>query len=91
MSETAAFLTEIGILVGIMTPVIVSICALINGMRCVLRSEILRIYYNRVDSRCLRQYEMENVVFLYKAYKALGGNSFIDKIYKEIITWSVKT
>ena len=28
---------------------------------------------------------------LYKAYKALKGNSFIDKIYKEVMTWEVIT
>ena len=39
----------------------------------------------------IRQYEYENFVFSYKAYKALGGNSFIDKIYKEVQTWEVYT
>ena len=33
----------------------------------------------------------ENFVKLYNAYKALGGNSFIDKIYEEIKTWEVIT
>jgi hypothetical protein len=37
----------------------------------------------------IRQYEYENVVLLYKAYKALGGNTFVDHIYNEINEWEV--
>jgi hypothetical protein len=45
---------------------------------------MLRIYYHNIESGKIRQYEYENFVFLYEAYKALKGNSFIDKIYKEV-------
>lgn len=50
---------------------------------------MLRIYYRHKDSEKIRQYELENFVFLYKAYKALKGNSFIDKIYNEVMSWEV--
>ena len=50
---------------------------------------MLRIYYRHKDNEKIRQYELENFVFLYKAYKALKGNSFIDKIYKEVMEWEV--
>lgn len=60
-----------------------------EGQKCQLRSEILRIYYHNKDDRKIRQYELENVVTLYKAYKLLGGNSFIDLVYEEVITWEV--
>ena len=50
---------------------------------------MLRIYYRHKDTEKIRQYELENFVFLYKAYKALKGNSFIDKIYKEVMSWEV--
>jgi hypothetical protein len=52
---------------------------------------MLRTYYHNKDSGKIRQYELENFVFLYNAYKALKGNSFIDKIYKEVMTWDVLT
>lgn len=52
---------------------------------------MLRIYYHHKDKCIIRQYELENFIYLYKAYKALKGNSFIDKVYKEIMTWSVIT
>ena len=49
-----------------------------------VRSEMLRFYYHSRETGKIRQYEYENFVMLYEAYKALKGNSFIDKIYKEI-------
>ena len=62
-----------------------------EGMKCQLRSDMLRIYYRHREQEEIRQYEYENFLACYKAYKALWGNSFIDKIYKEIQTWEVKT
>ena len=39
----------------------------------------------------IRQYEYENFIYLYEAYTALKGNSFIEKIYKEVKEWDVET
>lgn len=82
---------EIGVLIGVITPVIVLITKLVNGQKCQLRSEMLQIYYHNKDEKCIRQYEYENFVFLYEAYKALKGNSFIDKIYDEVKKWEIIT
>lgn len=60
-----------------------------EGQRCLLRSEILNTYYRHREKKTIRQYEYENVELLYKAYKALGGNTFVDHIYKEISEWEV--
>ena len=60
-----------------------------NGQKCQLRSEMLRIYYRHKDTKFIRQYEYENFVYLYEAYKALRGNSFIDKINREVQTWQI--
>ena len=60
-----------------------------NGQKCQLRSEMLRTYYKHIDDKKIRQYEAENFLALYKAYKALGGNSFIDKIKTEVLEWEV--
>lgn len=62
-----------------------------EGMKCQLRSEMLRIYYKHREAGSIRQYEYENFIACYYAYKALGGNSFIDKIYKEVQEWEVLT
>ena len=60
-----------------------------EGYRCHLRSDMLHTYYQHKDAKRIRQYELENFIKLYDAYKALGGNSFIDDIYEEVLTWAI--
>ena len=91
LTATAAVIGEIGVLVGVITPVIISIRKIAEGSKCHLRCEMLRIYYHNREEGIIRQYEYENFVMLYEAYKALKGNSFIDKIYAEVKTWEVVT
>lgn len=80
---------EISVLLGVITPIIVNMKKISEGTKCQLRSEMLRIYYRHHEKEELRQFELENFVMLYEAYKALKGNSFIDKIYKEVMSWEV--
>ena len=91
IAAIAALIGEIGVLLGVITPVILNMRKISDGTKCQLRKEMLRIYYHNKDDRILRQYEYENFVMLYEAYKALNGNSFIDKIYSEVKTWEVIT
>ena len=86
-----ALIGEIGVLIGVITPVIISMIKISNGTKCQLRSEMLRIYYHHQETKTIRQYEYENFVMLYEAYKALKGNSFIDKIYSEVKSWEIVT
>ncbi len=62
---------------------------IIEGMKCILRQSMLSIYYKHIEVKCLKQYEMEHFIYLYKAYKALGGNSFMEHIYSEVTEWTV--
>lgn len=89
LTTIATLITEGGILIGVLTPVIVSVRKISNGTKCQLRSEMLRIYYRHREDGEIRQYEYENFIMLYEAYKALKGNSFIDKIYKELQEWAI--
>ena len=89
LTTLATLITELGVLVAVIIPVIVSVRKISNGTKCQLRSEMLRIYYHNRAKGVIRQYEYENFVLLYEAYKALKGNSFIDKIYKEVQEWEV--
>lgn len=91
LTTIVTFITEISVLIGVITPVIVLIHKIINGQKCQLRSEMLQIYYHNKDAKKIRQYEYENFVLLYEAYKALKGNSFIDKIYNEVKKWEIDT
>lgn len=91
LTTIATVVGEIGVLMAVIVPVIISIKKISNGTKCQLRSEMLRIYYHNKDEEKIRQYEYENFVYLYEAYKALKGNSFIDKIYKEVSSWEIVT
>ena len=62
-----------------------------EGQRCLLRANMLSTYYRHRDEDTIRQYEKENFIYKYKAYKALGGNSFIDDLYEEVRRWEVIT
>ncbi len=62
-----------------------------EGQKCILRQQMLNSYYRHKDEDCIRQYEYENFLYSYHAYKAMGGNSFIDKIKAEVDTWEVET
>lgn len=91
LTAVTTLIAEIGVLVGVIVPVIASMRKISDGTKCQLRSEMLRIYYHNRETEKIRQYEYENFVMLYEAYKALKGNSFIDKIYAEVKTWDVVT
>ena len=89
LTTLVTLMGEVGVLVGALVPVIVIVRKVAAGTKCQLRSEMLRIYYHHYTVGKIRQYEYENFVALYEAYKALGGNSFIDKIYEEVKHWEV--
>lgn len=91
LTTTITLIGEISVLIGVITPVIVSMKKISEGTKCQLRSEMLRIYYHNKEKGEIRQYEYENFVLLYAAYKALKGNSFIDKIYEEVHSWKIIT
>ncbi|MBE6574535.1 MAG: hypothetical protein E7652_09135 [Ruminococcaceae bacterium] len=90
-TEIITFIGELSVLTGIVLPLILNVKKISNGTRCQLRSEMLRIYYNNREKAVIRQYEYENFVILYEGYKALKGNSFIDKIYREVQKWEIIT
>lgn len=84
-----ALIGEILALISVVTPVIVKTNKVAEGTRCQLRSEMLRTYYRNKDAESIRQYELQNFIMLYESYKALKGNSFVDKIYEEVMSWEV--
>ena len=59
------------------------------GQLCLLRQEMLKIYYKHREDKTIRQYEAENFVMMYEAYKARGGNSFIDEVYDNVTSWKL--
>lgn len=91
LSELATFISKGAVILGVVSPIIIAVILIASGVKCLLRSEMLRIYYHNEEKETIRQYEYENFVTLHKAYKALRGNSFIDEIYEKIKTWEIVT
>ena len=60
-----------------------------EGIKCLLRAEIVRLYYKHQDSLTLQEYEWGMLDARYQAYRRLGGNSFIVKLYEEMKEWTI--
>ena len=57
--------------------------------RDVLREKIMQLYHKNKKDRKLSWHEREALTQYYKDYKAIGGNSYIDKYYTRMKTWDV--
>ena len=91
-SPIASLITILAVLVKPIREKIFGLEDIREGQKCILRSEMLSIYYEgKDDGNKLRQHKFENFVLMYKAYKAMKGNSFIDKIAKEVEKMEVVT
>lgn len=87
----AEIVSAVGVVIGTISGFVLWMRRLVEGQKCQLRSEMLRTYYKHKDDGIIRQYELENFLLLYKAYKSLKGNSFIDKIKSEVMDWEVES
>ena len=85
----AGAITSVAAAAGVIQKVAKKFNAVIEGIRCQLRTEMLRIYYRHRDDKIIRQYEKENFEHNFNAYTALGGNSFIGDVHDEVKTWKV--
>lgn len=63
--------------------------AIQEAQRCLLRAEIVRLYYRHNEEKKLREYEYRNLEQCYQGYKALKGNSFVDHIHAEMQEWEI--
>ena len=54
--------------------------ALMNGVQALLRREIIAEYNHYMELEYIPIYGMENVLAMYHAYKALGGNGTVTKL-----------
>ena len=91
MTTIVTFITEIGVLLGVVMGVVAFCKKIAEGVKCLLRCKILEIYNKHKDAKLIGKYDYDNFEMLYKAYKILKGNSFVDDIYAEFRTWKKKT
>ena len=63
--------------------------ALTISAKDVLREKIMAIYHKNKRNRTMTEYEREALNQYYIDYKALKGNSYIDKRYNRMDKWNV--
>ena len=61
-----------------------------EALKCLLRSAITSKYYVYTEIGEIPIYEKENITYMYEQYKAMGGNSYITNIMKEINSLNIK-
>lgn len=61
-----------------------------DALKCILRSSITKIYYKYVPLGYIPQYERENAIYLHDQYKNMGGNSYVDTIFPEIMNLPIR-
>jgi hypothetical protein len=66
-----------------------TINALKISAKDVLREKIMAIYHKNKYNRTMTEYEREALTQYYKDYKALDGNSYIDKRYARMDKWQI--
>lgn len=89
--QTAGIITGVAAALVVIWKIITWAQHIVEGVRCLLRSQMLNTYYDHKDAEKMRQFEMENFQKNYAAYKALHGNSFIDQIEKKMNEWEINT
>lgn len=68
-------------------------CRLLNSeqaLKALLRSDIQKAYDKAQESGFVTTYVKQNVSYLYKAYDRIGGNSYITKLYDELMRLPVQ-
>jgi hypothetical protein len=90
-SEITVILGALALLIKPLRDKILGLDKLVDALKCELRHDMLHIYYRHREDKFIRQYELEDFLYLYRGYKALRGNSFIDRIKSEIDEWEVRS
>ena len=89
-SEITVILCALALLIKPLRNKVLGFDKLTDALKCELRHDMLHTYYRHREDKVFRQYELEDFLYLYRGYKALGG-SFIDKIKSEIDEWEVRS
>ena len=63
--------------------------ALVISAKDVLREKIMQLYFKNKKDRTMTFHEKEALDQYYKDYKAIKGNSYIDRYYNRMKLWTV--
>lgn len=80
---------QIIFLIGVLLGFYKMLLALIDGVKCSLRNDILQIYDNCKESKEIHKYDLEAIELSSQLYYKLKGNSFVQDIVKEVKTFKI--
>ena len=63
--------------------------AMIEATKCSLRNDILDIYDRCKETKRITKWQLESILYSYKIYKALKGNSFVESLVNKVKTFEV--
>lgn len=94
INSAATLISSLLVLIGFAAAIVgvfVKLKNISNGQQCQLRHDITATYYKHEDEETpvLREFERKDLDDLFDAYKALGGNHFVDDIYERMRDWKV--
>jgi hypothetical protein len=89
-AKVVAILGFLGGVIGFCVKVWKEIKAAKEGDMCLLRKGMLDTYNKYKNTKIIPEYEAKNFMLMYDAYKARGGNSFIDEVHDHVITWELE-
>ena len=71
------FFGEIGVLIAFVN-------SIHKGIKCTLRNDIVEIYEDCKVKREITKFQYETACLSYQEYRRLKGNSFVEKLMKEL-------
>lgn len=80
---------QIVFFIGVLTSFFSFAYAMVEATKCSLRNDILAIWDRCKEKKQITQYQLQAVLYSYKIYKKLGGNSFVDEIIKQINSFEI--
>lgn len=76
------FIGEIGILIGFVS-------SIHRGIKCTLRNDIVEIYEDCKNKKEITKFQYETACLSFQEYKRLNGNSFVEKLMKDLETFRI--
>lgn len=61
-----------------------------DGVRALLKSEIIQLYHEHSRKGNMPIYARENAMSLYEEYKNLGGNGVVDDLIKKMLALPIE-
>ncbi len=84
------FIKDYWVLIScVLVPFLVFCFAMVEGIKCSLRNDILAIYNDCKRDKKITQFELDAILHSYRVYKLLRGNSFVEQLVAIVKTFEI--